>query len=274
MDNSILKSTITFLALFLCTIIVACGGSDNSMERSTQQAGLQDASLGKVITNIPAPTKTLSGIAFGNDSLWVSDSESGTIYNLSFPENELIDSFSIEYSQGISALAFDGLYLYAIDFKYSYLGTINKIDISDNSVTDTFDLYQLIYGCSVNSLDEENTIFIPTGLATDGQTMWIVSFKDKKIFTLNSSTKEYTFSFDSPGPAPQGLAFDGQYLWCSDSETKKIYKLNPADGSIILSIDAPGLSPKGLAFDGIYLWCADSSSEQIYLLYIGNDPSF
>jgi len=148
----------------------------------------------------------------------------------------------------------------------------------------------------------------PSGICWDGSYIWVVSYSDRTIHKIDSSTGNDLFSFEAPDRFPTGLAWDGNHLWCSGNRTNKIYQIDPQSGQVTRSFDvtstpkgitcingslwyvdsskkqiyqinpetgaytdtipAPGGASRGLAFDGKYLWCSDSNLKEVYKIDI------
>ncbi len=102
-----------------------------------------------------------------------------------------------------------------------------------------------------------------TGLAFDGQNLWVADRKEAKLFALDPVSGKVVRTFSAPGYWPMGLTWDGKALWVADFKDAKIYRLDPASGMILKAIDAPENSLRDLAWDGQYLWGIDDGKDQI-----------
>ncbi|MBN2200145.1 MAG: hypothetical protein JW747_09895 [Candidatus Aminicenantes bacterium] len=101
----------------------------------------------------------------------------------------------------------------------------------------------------------------PTGLAFDGQHLWLAEDFTDKIYKIDPETGETLRSFDAPGHHPEGLAWDGRHLWHVDSGERLMYKLDPETGKALSVLESNSPSPRDLAFDGEYVWIADFRSD-------------
>ncbi len=113
-------------------------------------------------------------------------------------------------------------------------------------------------------VDSLSSPSFPTGLAWDGEYLWVAENVLDKIHKIDPSTGAVIYSFDAPGDEPSGLTWDGLYLWCADWNKDKIYQINSSTGAVIYSFDSPGSQPTGLAWDGQYLWNADNAGGTIF----------
>ncbi len=112
----------------------------------------------------------------------------------------------------------------------------------------------------------------PTGLAFDGEYLWLADRKTDLIYKINPADGTVAGTLESPGYWPTGLAWDGKYLWNADLKGGKdveedydgvIYKIDPESGIVLKTLKAPSGSPMGLTYDGTYLWCVDNRSDMI-----------
>ncbi len=102
-----------------------------------------------------------------------------------------------------------------------------------------------------------------TGLAWDGEHVWVADYKADKLFCLDAETGSIVKSIPSPGFWPMGLAWDGEALWNVDEKQKAIFKIDPETGVVLKQIMAPSSAPAGLAWDGETLWISDRKSGDI-----------
>jgi len=101
----------------------------------------------------------------------------------------------------------------------------------------------------------------PTGLAFDGQFLWLADDFTDKIYKIDPESGRVVSSFEAPGHHPEGLAWDGQFLWHIDSGERLVYKLDPGTGRALVVLESNSSSPRDLAWDGEYLWIADFRSD-------------
>ncbi len=112
----------------------------------------------------------------------------------------------------------------------------------------------------------------PTGMAFDGQNLWVADRKADKIFCIDPENGKQVREIPSPAWWPTGMAWDGQNLWCADIKgglplsenfNGKVYQLDPQNGNILRALDVPVVAITGLCWDGEYLWCTDHLSREI-----------
>jgi len=187
--------------------------------------------------HINPPVLHTKYLAFGLDSLWVSDPDQGVIWRLSLATGAVQGSVPSNYSGGIT---FDGQYLWKAAYNSPVIRCIRTTD-----------------GATVREIPGVGTQ--QAGLAWDGSYLWIADQSTQRIYRLNPSTGAQVSSFESPGPYPRGLAWWNGYLYHSDSHEDCIYQIDPSTGAVISKTATPMRSsaPRGLTTDGTYMWYSD-----------------
>ncbi|WP_419553035.1 cadherin-like beta sandwich domain-containing protein [Candidatus Poriferisodalis sp.] len=120
----------------------------------------------------------------------------------------------------------------------------------------------------------------PTGIWSDGTTMWVVDDGEDKIFAYDLATGDRKSDSDidtlddAGNNRPGGLWSDGTTMWVSDgwNEMISIFAYDLATGTrqgtddfyAWTLGDADNLSPKGLWSDGATLWVSDLWDGKIY----------
>ena len=109
----------------------------------------------------------------------------------------------------------------------------------------------------------------PTGLWSDGTTLWVADSDDAKIYAYNLSTKARDPNNDfntlqaAGNNAPSGLWSDGFTLWVADYQDAKIYAYNLSTkardpNNDFNTLQAAGNNtPSGLWSDGSTMWVTD-----------------
>ena len=106
----------------------------------------------------------------------------------------------------------------------------------------------------------------PTGLAWDGDGLWVADRKTDILYRMDPTTGSTLGRIEAPGFHPTGLAWDGSRLWCLDQGEKLIYRLDPSTGLVDRTIEVPSPAPRGLAWDGDALWVSDEKKDRLYRL--------
>ncbi|MYN66508.1 MAG: hypothetical protein F4X11_15990 [Acidobacteria bacterium] len=120
--------------------------------------------------------------------------------------------------------------------------------------------------------------YAPTGIWSDGTTMWVTNYWYGKIFAYNMSDKSRDSSKDFNGLRwwfgvndPYGIWSDGTTMWVTDQTADKIYAFKMSDKSRDSSKDFA--STLALAFnnnlygiwsDGTTLWVVDAGDNKVY----------
>jgi len=101
----------------------------------------------------------------------------------------------------------------------------------------------------------------PSGLAWDGEALWVADEDTDTIYKLDPADGRVISSFKTPGSQVCGLAWGDGLLWYADNGTKKFQQRAPGNGRLLAELAAPlptvtGRQPElgGLAFHDGYLW--------------------
>ena len=116
----------------------------------------------------------------------------------------------------------------------------------------------------------------PSGLWSNGTTMWVVDFMDDKIYAYNLSTKarDSGRDFDTLASAdnedPGGIWSNGTTMWVADYRDDKIYAYNLStkardSGKDFDTLDSAGNEDPGdIWSNGTTMWVVDSIDSKIY----------
>ena len=122
--------------------------------------------------------------------------------------------------------------------------------------------------------DAGNTV--PTGIWSDGTTMWVADTRERKIYAYNLSTKarDSGKDFDTLRAAandnPRGIWSDGTTMWVADPGEQKLYAYNLSTKARDASKDfdtlraAGNTAPRGIWSDGTTMWVVDQQEDKIY----------
>jgi sugar lactone lactonase YvrE len=154
------------------------------------------------------------------------------------------------------------------------------------------------------ALTFESPCRYPSGIASDGDRLYVADWRDAKLFEIDPADGTVMRTFDAPTLNPHGLTFGNDRLWISDDHTGgiyaldlatgiaetifqapnrkatglafhddvlficaggKIYRVTPDDGTILGYCDAPSKGSECLAHDGSYLWVSDRLNDELYM---------
>jgi sugar lactone lactonase YvrE len=104
----------------------------------------------------------------------------------------------------------------------------------------------------------------PAGLASDGTYLYLLDWREAKLYRLKPADGSVDKTWDAPTLKPQGLAAGGGLLYIGDDHTGQIYAFNPETGMVERSFKAPGNDASGLAWDGEHLFILEGRSRKIY----------
>ena len=112
----------------------------------------------------------------------------------------------------------------------------------------------------------------PTGLWSDGTTIWVSDLEDDKLFAYNRSTRDRDpgKDFDTLGPigntSPRGMWSDGETMWIADPDDAYNIATKSHDRSKDFNtlLAAGNDYPTGIWSDGTTMWVVDSQDDKIY----------
>ena len=242
-----------------------------------------DASTADITINVTdvntAPTITNQTFSIAEDA--AVDAEVGTVQASDEDNNNLTfsitsgntgDAFAVNASSGLLTVA------KALDFETTPTYTL-KVSVSDGMASNTADVTINITDVDeapktgdrlpdkdIDLVTENDT---PTGLWSDGTTLWVVDNFDEKIYAYmlatGASDAAKDIDLDVGNNDPNGLWSDGTTLWVVDEFDEEIYAYTLATGArdAAKEFDLHD-DPDGLWSDGITLWVADSEDNKIY----------
>ena len=114
----------------------------------------------------------------------------------------------------------------------------------------------------------------PTGIWSDGTTMWVADFEDAKLYAYRMSDRSRDsgkdFTLDAANGSPVGIWSDGTTMWVSDFADGKLYAYRMSDRSRDSGKDFNTLSaagnkfPEGIWSDGTTMWVADTGNDTVF----------
>ena len=114
----------------------------------------------------------------------------------------------------------------------------------------------------------------PTGIWSDGTSMWVADFEDAKLYAYRMSDRSRDsgrdFTLDTAHGSPVGIWSDGTTMWASDFADGKLYayrmsdRSRDADNDFDTLSDAGNLFPEGIWSDGTTMWVADTGNDTVF----------
>ena len=116
----------------------------------------------------------------------------------------------------------------------------------------------------------------PSGIWSDGETMWVADSVADRIFAYRMSNESFTqdeqfLTLSAAGNArPSGLWSDDETMWVADSDDGKLYAYSMSSRQRKPERDfnalraAGNANPWGIWSNGITMWVADSRDAKIY----------
>ena len=114
----------------------------------------------------------------------------------------------------------------------------------------------------------------PTGIWSDGTTMWVADFEDHRLYAYRMSDRSRDsgkdFTLAAANGSPVGIWSDGTTMWASDFTDAKLYAYRMSDrsrdsGKDFNTLSAAGnLFPEGIWSDGTTMWVADTGNDTVF----------
>ena len=114
----------------------------------------------------------------------------------------------------------------------------------------------------------------PTGIWSDGTTMWVADFEDARLYAYRMSDRSRDsgkdFTLDADNGSPVGIWSDGTTMWASDFTDGKLYAYRMSDRSRDSGKDfntlfaAGNRFPEGIWSDGTTMWVADTGNDTVF----------
>ena len=125
----------------------------------------------------------------------------------------------------------------------------------------------------------------PSGIWSDGETMWVADYVDGKIYAYDMITKAWdpAKDFDTLQAAgnarPSGIWSDGTTMWVADYVDGKIYAYDMTtkarDPRNFSNLAVAGnRTPSGIWSDGETMWVADYVDDKIYAYHMATKARF
>ena len=116
----------------------------------------------------------------------------------------------------------------------------------------------------------------PTGIWSDGTTMWVADLTDDQIYAYNLSSgardgdKDFDTLIGAGNQSPFGMWSNGTTMWVSDSADDQIYAYRMSDKARDSDKDFDTLGgagnnqPKAIWSDGTTMWVSDETDRKLY----------
>jgi hypothetical protein len=106
----------------------------------------------------------------------------------------------------------------------------------------------------------------PAGLACDGTSLYLLDWRETKIYKLATDDGHVEQTWPAPTLKPRGLACGGGRLFISDDHSGSIYALNLENGIVEDTFAAPDKQASGLAYADGALYVLERRTKTIYKL--------
>jgi DNA-binding beta-propeller fold protein YncE len=198
-------------------------------------------------------------------------------YNIAFNQPVSGGTSLVYTGSGSQAIAYDGSYIYLINFFDSSLNRLPALVVPSNPspAAITADEHSIwIANSSENQLTHIDFTgdllgISPVGnkpidLLFDGQDIWVANQDDGTVMRMDTQSGQIIGEYEV-GEQPIALEDDGQYIWVANQGDGTISRLLAATGESFGEFSVGG-SPLALAYDGQYMWVLTRDDDKLIAL--------
>ncbi|MDX6515410.1 MAG: hypothetical protein QOH73_1076 [Gaiellaceae bacterium] len=223
-------------AVAALTAALLTRGGTNSASASgviaPNQVGLIDAESGKISKEIPVGS-TPSGVAFGDESIWVTNTNGNTVSRIGAHTNAV--SQTIQVGEGPTGVAVSGAAVWVAN---GLDGTVSRIDPGTNQVVD-----QIAVGNG------------PTGVAYGEKAVWVANSVDGTLSRIDPETGHVTRTIPAIVGAT-GVAVGFGRVWVISPSSASLIVLDPRSGEILDRVGV-GIGAAAVSAGGGAVWVAN-----------------
>ena len=209
------------------------------------------------------------GIWSDGTTMWVADSSNDKLYAYSMATREHdhpkdFNTLDVQGNTRPSGLWSDGSTMWVTNHEFGPGSTVYAYNLATKYRDPVKE-----FSASTLYLEWNGS---PTGLWSDGTTMWVADSYDLKLYAYNLTSKDRDppEDFDTLRAAgngsPEAIWSDGTTMWVADSWDDKLYAYSLATKNRHPAKDFDGLaaagnrSPEGIWSDGATMWVTDDPS--------------
>jgi YVTN family beta-propeller protein len=170
----------------------------------------------------------LQGVAYGQNSVWVTDKNNNLVYRVD-PSTDLLTA-QIRVGKGPEAIAADSSAIWvanAVD------DTVSRIDPNSSQVVQTIGLRGA-----------------PTAIAAGQGAVWVVSESANLVVRIDPTTNARV---EIPMAGPTGVVVSRSTVWIAEGPTGRVARIDASTNSILPSLVVAG-TLDGIAADDQYVW--------------------
>jgi hypothetical protein len=250
-------------AIVLLVIAILYAGAYIVLEYGGLQTHREASSFVMPIRNTyKSPLEKPTGIAFDGENLWISSANEGAIYKIEPSTGVILSSLETNLKSPWG-MAWDGSLLWVTDFDTMRIygvdtitskivssiatpdGTPTGLTWDGDLVLADFEAHKIFHldpmsGAIIGEFTVPSPGYNPSGLAWDGENLWVADMSASYIFMLDPINGDVLAYYYSPGYYPSDLAWDNGYLWVLDYSTSTVYKTEPGERAVeTINVKAP-----------------------------------
>jgi YVTN family beta-propeller protein len=232
------------------TVVLLTRGAGTVTVRPNS-VGVIDARTNHVVDQIPVGTRP-GPITAGAGAIWVANLDDGTVTRIDPRTREVVKQVALEGTP--TGLAYGEGAVWAAN---GLLGTVQRIEPEFNSAGDPIDMgtgraatasiavgFSSVWFASANSnvvrLDATSgeitdRLFsgsVPSGIAVDDQSVWVVNHGENNVYRFSPSTN-LPISKPSVPVGPTAIATGGGAVWVADGGFDAVSRIDPGSGSTV-----------------------------------------
>ena len=248
---------------------------------------------GEVIATIPVGNHAGARVAIDHGTVWVANTEDGTVSRIDASTNQVVDTLTIGEKGGTYgspwATAMGAGSLWVTD---NAADAIVRIDPATNEVLATIPLEVEPFSLNANeeavwvsALDADQVIRIdpktnavvatievpsPANFAFTDRAVWVTNLRIGKVTRIDPQTNAVTATIDTPGPGqenerPEFDAVGAEGVYVLDKRAKAIHLIDPATNEVIQTKPTDAFAIV-LAVGGEGVWTVDCDTGTPLLL--------
>jgi YVTN family beta-propeller protein len=260
----------------LAGLLITRGGTNTASASGViapNQVGLIDAVSGKISRQIPVGS-TPSSVAFGDGSIWVTNTNGNTVSRIDVHTNAV--SQTIQVGAGPTGVAVSGAAVWVAN---GVDGTVSRIDPGTNQVVDKIGVGNgptgVAYGekavwvansvdGTISRIDPETghvTRTIPaivgaTGVAAGLGRVWVISPSSASLIVLDPRSSEILDRV-GVGVGAAAVSTGGGAVWVANQGDGTVSKIDPRARAVVDTIQV-GRSPSAVAASPQGVWVANA----------------
>ena len=199
--------------------------------------------------SIPAPGRSIAGLAFDGKHLWCADRATRTIFQVDAATGKVLKQFPTP-GQHAAELEWDDGCLWHVDGRTR---KVYRIDAKEGKVASEF---------PAPGGD-------PPGIVRLRDALLVSDWNDSVVYTVDARDGKVRKTQWSPLAHPWGMATDGRLVWFANGDGGEVVAVDVDRWQTVTAVPVPTSQPTGIALDGDGLWVAGMGEDRLWRVEIG-----